>query len=90
MGGRQCPATARGSGEAGKSKVEVNKNLKEVYSQPSADHPEPYIHTAHNHHNVLEDMIAKLQEAGPKVEDALLEIKEQLKAGLNPTCCVRR
>ncbi|KAJ5531866.1 hypothetical protein N7527_005259 [Penicillium freii] len=83
-GDKQCPVRAHGSGKAGKSEVEVNKNLQEVYSQTSADHPEPYIHTAHNHHDILEDVIAKLQEAGPKVEDALLEAKEQLEAGLNP------
>ncbi|KAJ5629031.1 hypothetical protein N7490_011259 [Penicillium lividum] len=84
MASKRCPLNARGSGKAGKSKVEVNKNLNELYSRESAGHPQPYIHVALHHHDALEDLIAKLREAGPKVEDALLEIKEQIKAGLNP------
>ncbi|KAL2850685.1 Di-copper centre-containing protein [Aspergillus pseudoustus] len=72
------------SGKAGKSNVKVNKCLNELYSQQSANHTQPYIHIAFSQQNALEDVITKLWEAGPKVEDALLEIKEQLEAGLNP------
>ncbi|KAJ5970492.1 uncharacterized protein N7479_000410 [Penicillium vulpinum] len=84
MGGKRCPVSARSSGEAVRSKIEVNKNLSELYSRESTDHPEPYIQLAVHHQNALDNVIAELREAGPKVEDALFGIKEHLKAGLNP------